>query len=838
MTAVLPPSSDADAAFQLVLAWAVRDLAPELDEALRLAVTHQPPWRALYRAALRIVLGDRSVSPQAAPPCRILRSPAGLEAFSEPVRTVRLPHRSALARLVITQEPGVIVARAGSTEARATLASGRIELHIDDIAGAVTIPFEAVEAGFESQLDDVASALAEGAREVVDVAATHFVRLATPQLLAADRTARAALLRLEDADKELEDRVARLLEIRLGLEGEVLGWSDEAARSLWEADRALWHCRWGVMVLDASRYYDLLGLAGPALPEAWWTWRALVEARVGPDRVDALLLEDARQSLLASVRSWLAGLAGALETLVARDRPVSVGVALALGAAPSPASAGRVLIPVVLDDGRGALITLAIRLLSDGDPTPPWARTGLLKPVALDACRAAYFAACRTLPSHAPPAPFDLHAFEIEGDVVPRALDGGSLAAGAVVAFLSLWTGMVATIPGAITGTVQGDRVRLVGGLEQKLDACAGGRLVLPEDQLDDALESAGVRGVALARVATIDQLLRAVGLDLPSEASWRPWIGGTADRMRRIRSMALDVEEQRLADYRRADENPWVVLADRLHAALESFGVVGARHRDEIAAARAWCAIAYQHAVEPDLAAAMLRGIELSPSAPVALRALADVAALGSRIQLTIAEGAWAIDARLDAMRPDLEATRPWIHGAVMGTRGRLRMHERRPSEALPLLEEAVRLHDIDAPHEAPRSRIYLAMACRMADEAERALTLLDEARAGIARELAPEHAPYAATTSVYLEYELARVLLDLDRADDAIIAARHADACAEALGLLWPRQGILRTLAWSLRSAGRDEGGVLDALERFSQLPEFAAEARGPRRGDGIVY
>ena len=854
------PAPSTPAATRLVEEWVTRELAVDLENALALAVHEGEPWRALYRSALcGAVRGPVGRDGQVRAPVRLLRAPVGLAAFAPTVQVSRLPHRGPLARLTISSEEGGVVVRAGSATASATPEAGAVTLVIDDLAGEVCIPFEAAQPTRAELLQLLARAFSDGDSAQLAAGFTAFREVAAPVLQrASSRLTERSRAGNDEQDDDLAEAVSLVLRARLALESVPL--PDGLAPALEALDSALWPHRRGVLLTSADGYFDALREhvePSALVTPTWWSYRALSASNVPPGRLDTALARLSREDSQLRAKQAAHSSAALLRSLLARDaaelaRFRSERVALieptrqapARAASAESTRAGRVRVPIVLEDGRGALIHLTVRVREPGDATPQWARAGALRPVALDACRAAYFAACRLVPGGAPPASFDMHAFDLEGEAAPRALDGASLGAAAVGAFVSAWIGQPLSEGVAVSSVVRpdlerGDVFLSVGGLESKLRACVGQRLLIAERQLAEARTLAAPLGVEVVGIATPRALLDALGLTLPATPTWKPWLGDVATRLRDLLAMSHDVETQTTTPYQSSDSTPWLVLADRMRATIESLPKLGRAERDAVATARAWCANAYQHAAEPELSRAVLAGTELPDTAPIALRAQHACVALSGAIQVEIAPDAASLDASLAALEPGLGESDTELRGAIAGTRGRLRMHQRLlDAETLGFLETAVQLHDAEAPEQAPRSRIYLAMTLRMMGRAPEALDALMSAHEGIARELVGKWDHYAQSTSVFLEYELARTLLSLGRPADAITLAQHADVCAAAMGWSWPRHGILRTLVWAQREVGEDTRPALEALERLAPLAGFVEEASGPMREDGIVY
>jgi ATP/maltotriose-dependent transcriptional regulator MalT len=173
--------------------------------------------------------------------------------------------------------------------------------------------------------------------------------------------------------------------------------------------------------------------------------------------------------------------------------------------------------------------------------------------------------------------------------------------------------------------------------------------------------------------------------------------------------------------------------------------------------------------------------------------------------------------------------------------------MHQHDVARAIPLLERAVDEHHELLRAEAPRSRVYLAMALRTAGRYAEATKQLDTAR----REL-DEHTlrwfdrPAYRISLAYWSYERARLHVAMDQPDSAL---EHVET---ALDLLrphddWPRIGILRTAAWAHRLRGEHEradalaAAIRSHRDRFpwrELLDALAVEASGMPGGRNVVY
>lgn len=302
-TRSLPPV-ESPAAWDLVLDWVIDELHHGLDEQLRQAVRTEPKWRALYRAALRYLVGDRTVTGEGVAPIAVTQAPKGLSAFASAVCSVRLPHRGPRACLVVREEAGEVVARAGSAEARAPMSEGRVTLEVDAIAGEVVVSFEVVEPDFDAAIEIVARALTDGDPVSVGLAAVAYADLARPVLRSAALRVAAPPIASESEDDgeeeaELVDQVARLLYVRLEVEADAETLDDDGKEAMRALDATLWEERRGVLIVAPDDYYDVLRENGWAPParRTWWAYRALIEERMRPDRLEHLLLTEPLGSL-------------------------------------------------------------------------------------------------------------------------------------------------------------------------------------------------------------------------------------------------------------------------------------------------------------------------------------------------------------------------------------------------------------------------------------------------------------------------------------------------------------------------------------------------------------
>lgn len=522
-------------------------------------------------------------------------------------------------------------------------------------------------------------------------------------------------------------------------------------------------------------------------------------------------------------------------------------------AAPPPdeeTDVGQIDAAVVLEGGRrGAIARLRIRRVASGESRDPWKNASNLRSVARDALRAAFLCAARQMPWKLAPCPFDDHVFELETPDGVDAIDGPSLGLPAALAFVSLWSGRACEPYVLATGRVDASRCEVlpVGGVGAKAAAARAlgtdARLIVPRDDRDQT------EGVGLA-VDDVEGALEHAGLEAPSGEDYEPWLGDISEREALLEKMSRQVENQAVGEYAQEGDDPWLVLADRMRAVLTSIEAeedLPETTRKICARARSLAALAYSHAADPASANTVLGGAPPSDDESPAVRLLRSIVELSGK-NLPGLRGTEPSDeekqlySRIDELLPRVEGPdRRVLEGQALGTQGRFLMHHGRIGEALPLLEKAVDHHDLHAPQQSPRSRVYLAMALRMDDRVDQAFARLLEARDRL-REVERYSAEYAVGTRIYVEYELARAFLKADLAGAASVAARHADQLARARGLHWPRPGILRTLAWAQKAQDRSADAVMRELERLVAsggiFQVFLDEARGERTDEGEVY
>lgn len=515
--------------------------------------------------------------------------------------------------------------------------------------------------------------------------------------------------------------------------------------------------------------------------------------------------------------------------------------ALSADGAPQLDLVGEVLVPMVLRDDRssGKVVTLRV-----GRRAGPGASTGTsFGHHGWAACRAGFFAAQARMHGRLPPAPIADHVITVkDGHGSAFEIDGPSLGAAAFVAFFCGWTGQRAPSDVVVTASLDGDQLKPVDGVPAKLEAAmvvGATRAIVATTQEVPA----GV-GIAVERCNTVDDVLRALGLTLPTSDRWRPSIpSGNEAILVLLEELVRHVKQQDIEPHRGRAMDPWLVLADRMKLLLDAVdaSALQAPQRKRYASAAAYCGIAYQHGAETRLAAAVLEHPAVSSSTEPVARATSIAAKLGKLIVpgCVRSDEGDALDQQLADAYEKL-ADHDEVRGSVAGTRGRYRMHTGRVTDALPFLEAGLAHHVDEARGEVPRSRCYLAMALRLLGRFDDALFQHDLALEEL-EHLVRESPAYATSTTMYVLYELARCLVGAGRAGDAVPHARAALDLATSLELVWPRPGILRTLTWARRESGDADGASAALAElrgRYATWEVFIREAEGPSSEGTEVY
>jgi len=337
--------------------------------------------------------------------------------------------------------------------------------------------------------------------------------------------------------------------------------------------------------------------------------------------------------------------------------------------------------------------------------------------------------------------------------------------------------------------------------------------------------------------VQTLAEALAAAGLDLAG-ARFEPAWGSVHDRLRHLDDLTARVDAQDIRGF--AGAAPWLALAERMRLLIHSLPT---SHASGVGKARTRCALAYVHAGELDRVTEILAPVSADGDSPE-IAITRDVIELGVCIDAHTWERATALTAAIDvALASAGRRVREVVLGIARGTQGRALRHRGDAVGSIPLLIEARDSHAEHHPHELARSRIELAASLRAAGRADEALAQLDLAHEDLERTREYSR-PYAEATSVYLEYERARALVELGAGLEAFAAAARAlDDCPRGF---WPRAGILRVLAWAHRLLGDtraadacvNELRSLDRSKAPALMDRLIREARGMPRSGGEPY
>lgn len=497
-----------------------------------------------------------------------------------------------------------------------------------------------------------------------------------------------------------------------------------------------------------------------------------------------------------------------------------------------------------------------LRVRRRSEPGDPWEKSGILQTVARDSIRTAFEAAAACMPQGLPPRPFEDHSVELVGGAFNGidAIDGQSVGLAAALAFVSLW--LDASIPEdlACSAAIRSSgELMTVGFVREKTEALARLtgrplRLLLARGNHIDFPER-----ISTIHARSLEEALEFAHLaphhTQAKRDAYVPWLGSVTDRLDRLRHYRNHVEHQNLADYLGKGMDPWLVLGDRIRLLIDSLSSFeDAQTRQEVARARADAALAFTHGLDGFSANQMLRDLDhdlLHPSVRlyagiIELDHLLDKCSEGSRSWEETLPFITSLERSLAALSGPEQHT---YEGRVLGTIGRVWMHQRKLPEAIDYLRRAVDSHDAHLWQEAGRSRIYLATALRMNGSLDEAAKTLDAAMPLLDRCRYRWNASYAEHTVLFWTYELARLLLELGRPLDAIAALESKLNHARLLGS-WPLAGMLRTLAWAAAAASLPDKqqSALDELHRIAGEDTFLRtlhqEASGPFRRDGEVY
>lgn len=641
------------------------------------------------------------------------------------------------------------------------------------------------------------------------------------------------------------------------------------------------------LFLIEDERYQQLSEDEPLDYETWWGKRALLDEAVPEERVeqalDALHREQMRSEQEndggADIIAFVPRASTASSTQIQADEARGT-MALAAQSAKAPAASTEApcswlkpapsttsndsehpapdalagCVPLLLyrgDNKQGVLAELRVTVAEYADEKAVWAKALDLKRLARSVIRTAYYEAAGQTPWGAPPFDFARHRFEliIDPGVAEQAsrvsVDGRSVGLPAALAFASAWLGQSLPKNLAAVGTVSpGGWVGAVGAVTAKTRCLAAlvdrsdFRVLCAQGNAEQVREG-GIEPVVVEKLA--DALAKAkfeLGrLDGSCFGSISARKGKLDDLVRDIKNSALD---------KHGAECTWRQLGDKTRRLIDSLkDEPGAGDLNE---ARCHLALAYTHAGMLGDVDAALRGVTLPVNAPRRIKTLFHIVRLGKAIDAQALESAEGhtfmqqVASDLDDLRQESD---PELHGRAAGTLGRAYMHANRLAQALPLLREGVSQHLAHQPHEVGRSRIYLAMALRRAGEAQAALDELVQAAQELETHTRRWSEDYARDTRMYLDYEMARTLVSLERFDEAISCGMRAlRRCA---WIFWPQLGVRRTLAWALRMTDRpDEADQHVEKMRASFIPaghqelgeKIIAEAEGYPIEDGEIY
>jgi hypothetical protein len=512
-------------------------------------------------------------------------------------------------------------------------------------------------------------------------------------------------------------------------------------------------------------------------------------------------------------------------------------------------------VPLMLLDeanDRGVVAELRVVVDEPGSDEEVWSGAASLRSAAREAIRTAYNAVGSCTPFRAPPFPFAAHRFEllVEGlpDSAELEVDGRSVGLPVALAFASAWCRRAIAPDIAGIGAVRpgpNPEVSAVGGVAAKARALSefakkNLRVILSRDSVD---ELAGIDATSVPS-KLLGDALAAAGVDLKDLPAGGETI---SDLRRRLRDLVEDVRDSNRQ--RHGPRATWGQIGDEIRRTI---ALLGSPQSQDTQEAKCWAAFAYSHDGMLSDVDSVLREVARPAELHPGIRALYDIAQLGWCIdneELAQLKGVAAID-NLKSDLVELQATpdrsnSQELIGRATGTLGRAYMHMRRLDVAIPLLEEAVLHHVAHAPHEAPRSRMYLAMALRMRGEPKTALEQLAIGRGELETVTRQYSWEYEASCRTYLDYETARVMVSLERSGDAVQLA--SEALQASRWSFWPQLGIRRTLAWALRMLDRegDANAEVDAMRDVWVPPPVAAfaarlirEAEGYPVEDGEIY
>lgn len=371
-------------------------------------------------------------------------------------------------------------------------------------------------------------------------------------------------------------------------------------------------------------------------------------------------------------------------------------------------------------------------------------------------------------------------------------LEGSSLGLSVAIAALSATLGRPPATQVAGSAQVDDDgRLWPVEHLDVKLDAL---HRSWPEvTQVVVATRQKLPRGYAcrveLARCESLTDAIRVFGLPLDD-----------------LPVAPLDEFRARVARFRtdngRAHSaGEWARLSD---VAWETSSALAADEPEKSAEASLWAALFALHSGDPGAADALLRRVQLETTERFPeLHALKLITSASNQIDAEQLDEAIALSEKAVKVCDVLSSSdRRDLLGQALGTHGRALMHAGHLDLAEAFLRRALAHHRDEVPREAPRSQCYLATCLRLADRAEEALVIVNDALAA-AKTFAGRWQS-AVTTGLFLHLERARVYGALGRWQEAeadFLLVRDA----QLEDVAYPRLGALRGLAGALRASER---------------------------------
>jgi tetratricopeptide (TPR) repeat protein len=468
---------------------------------------------------------------------------------------------------------------------------------------------------------------------------------------------------------------------------------------------------------------------------------------------------------------------------------------------------------------------------------------------AAEAILRAFRAATALLPHQLPPHPIEAVPIRItclEGGTV----DGPSLGLPLALAFLSQWSGR--PLPEGLYATGELDET----GAVLPVDGIGPKRAALKEG--DRLFCPPGNSGAGLDPVATLREAATMLGL-LPLPAL-QPIAIGRAAVEDRLREAVRNANCQRYAAPTEDGQvHPGSVLGESIlflvgHLLQQKDPLRGQRATD-LLSSLSTAQVTFSHAADhggrcraEQMAGEIRRSLgDRAVSTDDALRA--DLDRLWAAIDEQgggaggLAETERLIDRVLGQFeRSDDPAAHRWL---TYCTTGRACLHARQLPRAVELLQEA---RDAADDQDRARTGIYLAMALREAGDLAGADETLRFVAIDITDHTLPYDEHYAQQTKIFWSYERARLALAQGDSRSSLVWARTALALGPTL---WPKLGILRTLAWAW-NAQNNVGNHRSVAATAKQLLEDSGiegpyrvilgrvvdEARGAYQRGGEVY